>query len=567
MTESASGHNDNYKLMYEEYERGPRKIAELCYAARVGDVTKAIQLVEISGVNINDTDEWDNSPLFLASLCGHYDMVEYLLSSGAAYDKNSFEGARCVLAALTPRIKSLLINSSLSKKFDDLEPFTSHIYGIYSSSKPLFYGDVILQIHSNHWKQEFALHWFIIQTRLGFLVNLATTNNSSLLIIQDAEGLESVSWKALINYAYLRVEDTQREEFELILRFAQLHHLDDLIRDVKVFGDIRERQVYGKLKGKITSEMIKNGILDFTHFFHSHIIVNKLSVPCSGTFEAQDEENNGFEDLEMFLSPDCRLKLIQCSSRPDMIVGVYDDGTDSICYYPVHQSMLARSPYLETMFGSELFTAKYESKPIKTNDLGTATIVDRYNLQSKHVPVVNFSFGAGNAKIAEIILEFLYTCSAEIALNVAADIIFIAEEIFLDKLKALASAAIVNQLNTMTFEEIQSCDLVFKYSIYDLIRVSWVTKCDKLEQAITQVIALKLDDFVMQKNELKKIIIESSKRIDNREETDTIEFVDDLRYYLTKAYLEDNPIKYETYSTFVDEMLMELDFKEARVDT
>ncbi|KAI6908490.1 hypothetical protein KC318_g18379, partial [Hortaea werneckii] len=53
----------------------------LCEACRRGDL-KGIQEQIGRGININARDEYDYTPLILASLCGHYEVVQMLLEQG-----------------------------------------------------------------------------------------------------------------------------------------------------------------------------------------------------------------------------------------------------------------------------------------------------------------------------------------------------------------------------------------------------------------------------------------------------------------------------------------------------
>lgn len=74
----------------DESESG--RFAELCDACRRGDLTAVDTMVTNYGVNINAIDDFDYSPLILASLCGHEEVVKYLLQKGAICDRDTFQG-------------------------------------------------------------------------------------------------------------------------------------------------------------------------------------------------------------------------------------------------------------------------------------------------------------------------------------------------------------------------------------------------------------------------------------------------------------------------------------------
>ena len=64
--------------------------------------------VEILGSDINEPDIHNSVPLFYACLCGHADIVKYLLEKGAKLNRGKFETERCFYAAHDQNIRRLL---------------------------------------------------------------------------------------------------------------------------------------------------------------------------------------------------------------------------------------------------------------------------------------------------------------------------------------------------------------------------------------------------------------------------------------------------------------------------
>lgn len=53
-------------------------------ACRKGDLKTCQELIS-NGVNINGKDAFDYTPLIIASLCGHFELVQLLLESGTPF--------------------------------------------------------------------------------------------------------------------------------------------------------------------------------------------------------------------------------------------------------------------------------------------------------------------------------------------------------------------------------------------------------------------------------------------------------------------------------------------------
>jgi ankyrin repeat/BTB/POZ domain-containing protein 1 len=74
----------------------------------MGDVERVRCLLDRFEVSINARDAWDSTPLYYACLCGHTELVKYLLQNGARLEEDKFEGERCFYAALTPALRNIV---------------------------------------------------------------------------------------------------------------------------------------------------------------------------------------------------------------------------------------------------------------------------------------------------------------------------------------------------------------------------------------------------------------------------------------------------------------------------
>src|ERR1700753_541253 len=71
-----------------------------------------------------------------ASLCGHYEVVQLLLESGALCERDTFQGERCLYNALNDRIRNLLLSYDYSKSTNPLQPLAAHITSLLTREHP-----------------------------------------------------------------------------------------------------------------------------------------------------------------------------------------------------------------------------------------------------------------------------------------------------------------------------------------------------------------------------------------------------------------------------------------------
>jgi ankyrin repeat/BTB/POZ domain-containing protein 1 len=179
--------------------------------------------------------------------------------------------------------------------------------------------------------------------------------------------------------------------------------------------------------------------------------------------------------------------------------------------YPCHRAVLVRSEYFMTMFGSEFMEAQ----------------------DSPHLHIVPIDCSPA---VLEIILTYLYTEKTEFGLDIAVDVLFAADMLFLEKLKTKA-AVVISTLGNGTATGMQTEDQRedTDLDIFEILRAAWTTRVQRLEEFAARYIAFRLEDYI-DDPQFAEIVRESAARIGARQETDSIELVDDIRYYLSDRF-------------------------------
>lgn len=521
-----------------------RVFCDLQMACRTGDIEVVDTLLSTPNLDINQTDEWDYSPLILASLCGHTAIVELLLSRGAVCDRDTFQGERCIYGALNDTIRDILLSFDISKKVDVSQPFASHISSFLNPINRMVQKDIGFKFDhvngaSNRDLRLMGLNRFLLAARSDYFKDKVTPGGLwySESIVSMSSTTDAFVFKVIVDYIYLRTDSLPLDNKTIVDSLRQLAAeigANDLARAIDVVSECKDDKQRAKLKHDHSYKFVEKAREDMSKFLMEKIIDNRVSVKLELDEEVEIEDI----DPKQYLDNLHKLQLIQSDGIPDIIMSTVDIPSDSIIYYPVHKSMLMRSEYFATMFESDIFKASIKEVPCVIEE--GKSIIDKPNIDDTHVPIVQMSNNCSNSEVAELVLTFLYHDDIKyIPPGLIIELLFAADELLLDRLKTMCAVSITSSFNKFTWDEYQELLPRLGYSSFDLIRVSWQTRCDKLEQHVSKMIAHNLKTIYEDKQQceqLEELIAESASKIQQRQNTDTIELVDDIRYYLSKKY-------------------------------
>lgn len=463
----------------------------LCYACRTGDAENADRLIS-TGVNINQVDKFDNSPLFLASLCGHENVVRLLLERGAICDRDRHEGARCIYGALTDSIRDILLSYDISKAFDTNQPFATHISSLLKDDE-LRTSDSQVEgeddIHHH-------VHRFMLAARsptLGSMISQNSTNGIDNLYI----GCPGQTLSILLKFLYLMpiLHEMKPTDFASLIKVAEtlnLGLLREFLNKARHMTDpVEKSSLMISYQYKFT-ELARRQLKEFVH---EHIINEFIEIDSASPIDyptiTRKRNIDSFPDMYL------KVKNINGSTR----------------IYPCHMAMLSRADFFKHM----LFNDMQEGTEYSNRDDMMVPHVHKKFPLCVSLPTCSHEVG-------EIIINYLYFDSAEIPSGLAIDVLRIADYILADRLKNIAAAVIT-----------QSSQLLDTNSIFDILQLAWDTGVERLEQFSAKFIAENIRSFESY-NRLETAIKESSKRISEREETDTIELVADIRFYILQKY-------------------------------
>ncbi|OOF93474.1 hypothetical protein ASPCADRAFT_53322 [Aspergillus carbonarius ITEM 5010] len=464
---------------------------ELCNACRKGDL-KVCQEKITEGVNINARDPYDYTPLILASLCGHYEVVQLLLESGALCERDTFQGERCLYNALNDRIRNLLLEYDYSKSTDPLQPLAAHITSLLTRENPRT-SDIVVTASD----ESLYLHKFILAARSPYFHSkLEPAPETSTWRLPNT--IPPEAFGTAIKYLYFGEAPrdlrsgpgtgfTESEVFAGIDKIAKHLEINTLVDSILDSGDrrlARQRRTMEVAKGRDQLE----------EWFRANVLKHKVTVETSKADKVKwDRDNAIFADV-----------LLQADELPEDVEAEQADGTDSgdqrepmSTLFPCHRAMLLRSEFFQTMFASSFREAHMKD----------------------HLNVINVDC---SPEVLEIVLTFLYTERADFPLDIAVDVLFASDMLFIEKLKT--KAAIV--ISTLGKDDLD---------IYAIIRAAWLTRVQRLEEFAARYLAYRLEAHI-DSSEFAELIQESASRIQSRQETDSIELLDDIRFYLGERF-------------------------------
>lgn len=428
-------------------------------------------------------------------MCGHEEVVKLLLQRGAVCDTDKYEGARCIYGALTDSIRNLLISFDISKAVDTNLPFASHIRALLKDDKlPVVTEDVAFKLGD----ELVRLHRFMLTTRSEYFKKNFENKWRDKQVIEFNETDDEVI-KLIIDYLYLTHDLNKLDtiDHDSLLTYSRKVKLNSYANSLTQYYRMTDRKLRAKLMNELQMNIFTDAREDFKELVLNNIIESKLikEGPIS------KEEINSLQHLS--------------GAFPDIIISINLEDSDEIIYYPVHRAILIRNEFFKVMFTSA-FQEAQEYELIE--DLN---IIDFKN----QIPVINLPFDT--IEVTEIIIKFLYYDYSEIPIDFAIDILFAGNLLLNERLKTMAAVTITTTPTVFTNEE-----------LYSILRAGWETRMERLEHFVAKKFSENLNSFIVDPK-FHEIIIESSERIKDRQETDTIELIDDIRFYIANKWKVD----------------------------
>ncbi|KAH9510218.1 Ankyrin repeat and BTB/POZ domain-containing protein 1 [Bulinus truncatus] len=416
-------------------------------------------LVEIKETEIDVRDKWDSTPLYYACLCGHRDIVEYLLEKGAKCEANTFDGERCLYGALTDEIRNLLksynVISSRTIRRDIFEEFLRRLLD------NRMYSDVVFNVHG----EEFYTHRCILSARCMFFAHMLKTKWQNRVVIElNHSQMSPGVFKSILQYLYTECSKPGVKVTTLVLE---------------------------PVKGSDSLQA------DFAQLAH-------LALP---------EELTSWVVGELPFEPES-----MPFTYPDVFFIV--DGHRFMC----HKAFFCgRSDYF---------------KALLENHFGE-------NKNTENIPVVylhNLS-----VEVFLRILTYIYSDSADLQPDVVNDVLVAADMYLLPGLKHLCGTSLM--------------EYVDNYNVVNMIRTSRLFNLTRLESHCAEYIANNLSEVIHQE-EFRQLVVEDAGNLKEREETDTIDIVDEIRYYISSFVLTFSEMEEANEKLkLIDSLLEDLDIE------
>lgn len=480
-----------------------------------------------------------------------------------------FSSFRCLYNALNDRIRNLLLAYDYSKSTDPLQPLASHLTSLIARHHPQTYDLEVITP-----SETFRLHKYVLSARSPyFRKKLAVAPDTTSWKLPAT--IPSPSFAIALKHLYLG--DLPRDPgggpgtgftdseilagVDRISKHLEIQNLSDLILDSGDRRLVRQRR----------QDEVERGRDQLEAWFRDNVLRHAIETDTVRANDVRWDRDNGiFADILLRADEDEDEQEDESQSldrRPPhatttSALGIPFSSSSNTSktpsrttspspsehrkprrskLFPVHKAQLIRSEFFLTMFSSDFLEAQ----------------------TTPHLHIIPIDC---SPQVLEIILTFLYTERTDFGLEIAVDVLFAADMLFLEKVKAKAAVVIStlgngtatgmsNNANPVayldpspqpgeerTMDSSSPQEVVTTkeggeelIDIYLILRAAWLTRVQRLEEFAARYIAYRLETYI-DEPEFMELIAESAGRIEKRQETDTIELIDDIRYYLGERY-------------------------------
>ncbi len=373
-----------------------------------------------------------------------------------------------------------------------MQPLASHITSLLTRDHPQT-SDITVATTD----QSFHLHKFVLSARSPYFRKKLSTSP------------ETTSWKLPITIP--------PQAFEIAIRYIYLGEVPNDIGGGPGTGytELEVLEGIDKLSRQLEIRALWEGILESGD--------RRLARQ-----RRTEEIERGRDQLDTWFRDNVlRHKIIVDSSKANLVRWIRANGVfadvllqaDEVAetrtvrqsiLFPAHRAMLIRSEFFLTMFTSSFREAQ----------------------TTEHLQIVPIDC---SPEVLEEVLTFLYTERADIPLEIAVDVLFAADLLLIEKLKVKATVVISTLGNgamphTFTQQGVNGAETEEQeeeaINIYDVIRAGWLTRVPRLEEFGARYVAYRLEYYI-DEDHFADLIKESAARIKGRQETDSIELLDE----------------------------------------
>lgn len=439
--------------------------------------------------------------------------------------------------ALNNKIRNLLLSYDYSKAADPLQPWASHITSLFTRTTPKT-SDVTLLCGD----QAFHLHKFILSARSPYFRK--KFDGRDTLRLPPAIPVEA--YRLVLRYLYLgdppkdvvgpRSTVPEHVVFEGIDKLCKALEIDNfwdtvLSMDRRLARQRQQDEVQraqAQIEAFFDDTVIKHRVVVDSHLVDAVKWPHDNSIFANCLLRADEpaDDEDADDHEQTPVDEDARTIPVGPATSNTNPTSQPKKAPRSVLY-PVHKAFLIRCEFFDKMFTSEYKEA---------HDNATLQII-----RTTCSPVV-----------LEVILRYLYTEKADCPLEHALDLLYEADYYLIDRLKTRA-AVIISTLgsgssNALVDRTHQHQDLPEEeteaeaegdpeepINVYDVIRAAWDLRVQRLEEFAARFLAGRLEDYI-DEPAFEDLIAESAARIKDRHETDTIELLDDIRYYLSERF-------------------------------